>query len=65
MSRNVRFTDLLLCAKLTPENGKEVRKIESRVRKNYPLDESIPVVKASAKNVDKKRSGPVRPKRAK
>lgn len=44
MSRNVRFTDLLLCAKLNPENAKEVRKIESRVRKNYPLDESIPIV---------------------
>ena len=49
MSRNVRFTDLLLCAKLNPENAKEIRKIESRVRKQYPLDESIAVSKAAAK----------------
>lgn len=41
--RNARFTDLLLCAKLNPENVKEVKGIESRVKKNYPMDLHISV----------------------
>lgn len=67
ISKNARFTDLLICAKLNPENAKEVRAIEAKVKKNYPIDLSIPIsappVKRSKKATDPNRKKGGRPKK--
>lgn len=53
ITKNARFTDLLICAKLNPENSKEVKAIEAKVKKNYPIDLSIPISAPPAKRVKK------------
>ncbi|MGI5869349.1 MAG: helix-turn-helix domain-containing protein [Kiritimatiellia bacterium] len=67
LSRNARFDNLLFCAKLNPENAKEVRKIEARVRKNYPYEKAaVKTAKAPAKDAEAKpRRGPGRPPKRK
>ncbi len=52
-TKNARFNDLLICAKLNPENAKEVRVIEAKVKKNYPIDLSIPISEPPAKRIKK------------
>ncbi len=51
ITRNARFTDLLICAKLNSENAKEVKAIEAKFNKNYPIDLRIPVSPPPPKRV--------------
>ena len=57
LSKNARFTDLLLCAKLDPENAEEVKKISTRFTKHYPIDIRIPISVPVQKLVVKKARG--------
>lgn len=62
LSRNTRFNDLILCAKLSPENAREMKKIEARVKKDYPLNTEIKITPPKARPAPRKTGKRGRPK---
>ena len=62
LSKNARFGDLLLCAKLSPENAREIKKIEVRVNKNYPLNAEIKITPPKPRPAPRKMGKRGRPK---